>query len=341
MKCDRIDIMSKAEELLIRANELESQGAFWEAGEEYKNALLEFNKSSGCKDEKALCKKKIREMNLNKADDFKAITVQHDLTEEERKHLQQFVNSFADLDVSEALKRIGVMSQFCPPYNQIVYASRRNMPVTFLIANLSSQDEQGNLQQDGNDANSMSYSQNYDIHQRLISNMYLVPIFQKLMEAKLTIETLSDYFKSTNLFSENMLKTFDVGLERFHVHDYVSSMHILAPLFEKTFMDLTGVIGEADTVGVRTQNGSSDQIWTQDKTLGEEFLKDEKVRQIWGENFCEQISFTMFAPLGYKIRHKIAHGYMPANEFNFANSTLLLYFFLVIAARVKRVEKVK
>lgn len=38
---------------------------------------LEINKSSGCKDEKALCKKKIREMNLNKADDFKAITVQH------------------------------------------------------------------------------------------------------------------------------------------------------------------------------------------------------------------------------------------------------------------------
>lgn len=327
--------------LTKRAQELERQGNFWEAGEEYKNALLEFNKGSGFKDEKAMCKKKIREMNLKKADDFKAISVQHDLSEEEKRQLHKFIDSFADVDITEALKRIGVLPQFCPPHKQIVDASRRNMPITFLIANLSSQDGQGNLQRDGNDAHAMSYSQNYDIHQSLISNMYLVPIFQKLMETKLTVDTLSDYFKSTTLFSENMLKTFDVGLERFHAHDYVSSMHILAPLFEKTFMDLTGVIGEADTVGARTQDGSSDQIWTQDKTLGEEFLKDEKVRQIWGENFCEQISFTMFSPLGYKIRHKIAHGYMPANEFNFANNTLLLYFFLVIAARVKRVERTK
>lgn len=117
-------------------------------------------------------------------------------------------------------------------------------------------------------------------------------------------------------------------LQRSHVHDYVSSMHILAPLFEKTFNPTDGVIGEADTVGARIQNGSSDQIWTQDKTLGEEFLKDEKVRQIWGENFCEQISFTMFAPLGYKIRHKIASLVISANEFNFRDSTSCLIFSL-------------
>jgi len=332
-------MMLDAKKLLTRAGELESRSSFWEAGEEYKNALLAFNKESGFKDEKSLCKKKIREMNLKKADDFKDIRVQHDLSEEEKRQLHQFIDSFADIEITEALKRIGVLPQFCPPHKQIVDASRRNMPVTFLIASLSSQDGQGNLQRGGNDAHAMSYSQNYNIHQSLISNMYLVPIFQKLMETKLTVDTLSDYFKSTTLFSENILKTFDVGLERFHARDYVSSMHILAPLFETTFIGLTGVISEADTVRARTQDGSSDQIWTQDKTLGEEFLKDKKIRKIWGENFCEQISFTMFAPLGYKIRHKIAHGYMPFNEFNFANNTLLLYFFLVIAARVKRVEK--
>lgn len=327
-----------ANSLIKHAQELEEQGNFWEAGEEYKNALLEFNKGAGFKDEKALCKKNIREMNLKKASDFKAVSVQHNLTEEEKKRLQEFIDTFIDIDVAEALKRIGVLPQFCPSHSQLVDASKRNMPVTFLIASLSSQDEQGNFQRDGHDAYAMSYAQNYDIHQNLIARMYLVPILQKLMETKLTFETLSDYFKSTRLFSENMLKTFDVGLERFHAHDYVSSMHILAPLFEKTFMDLTDTIGGADIVGARTQTGASDQVWTQDRTLGEEFLKDQKVREIWGENFCEQVLFTMFAPLGYKIRHKIAHGYMPANEFNFANNTLLLYFFLVIAARVKRTE---
>lgn len=329
-----------ANSLMKRAKELEEQGAFWEAGEEYKNALLEFNKSTGFKDEKTLCKKKIREMNLKKADDFKEISVQHDFTEDEVIRLNEFVNSFIDIDIKESLKRIGRQSEFCPQYKHLLDVSKRNMPISFLIANLSTQDAQGNFQRDGHDGHSASYAQNYDIHQNLISNMYLTPIFQKLMKANLTVETLSDYFRSTRLFSDNLLKTLDVGLERFHAHDYVSSMHILAPLFEKIFMDLTDQIGGADTVGARTQTGSSDQVWTQDKTLGEEFLKDEKVRKIWGENFCEQISFTMFAPLGYKLRHKIAHGYMPVNQFNFANNALLLYFFLVVAARVERKEKV-
>jgi len=334
---DKIEYMSEISNSLIRrAKELEDQGNFWEAGEEYKNALLEFNKEGSNKDEKALCKKKIREMNLRKANDFKQISVQHDLSAEEITRLNEYISSFIDVDVKESLKRIGRQSQFCPQYTQIVEASKRNMPISFMIANLSSQDEQGNFQRDGHDGYAASYTQNYGIHQSLISNMYLVPIFQKLIETKLSFETLSDYFKSTKLFSDNMLKILDVGLERFNSHDYVSSMHILAPLFEKTFIDMTDAIGGADIVGARTQTGSPDQVWTQERTLGEDFLKNEKVREIWGESFCEQILFTMFAPLGYKLRHKIAHGYMTASEFNFANNTLILYFFLVIAARVTK-----
>ena len=57
------------------------------------------------------------------------------------------------------------------------------------------------------------------------------------------------------------------------------------------------------------------------------------------EDFREQIIFTMFGSLGHKLRHKIAHGYTDFGEFNFSNNALLLYFFLVIAARVKKTSK--
>lgn len=331
---------SEANKILEHAQQLEQAGSFWESGEEYKNALLEFNKHSGFKDEKALCKKKIREMNLKRSEDFQEVAVQHQFSEDEIKQLQQFIDYCVGTDtLSDALKRIGIHPNFYPKYSEVFESSKRNIPVTFLIASLSSQDSQGNLERGGHDGVAMAFAQNYGIQQSFITSLYLKPTLQKLMDTKMNFEDLSSYFKSTSLFTENMLKTFDVGLERFTAHDYVSSMHILAPLFEKTFMDLTEAIGGADTVGASPQSGSSDQVWTQDRTLGENFLKNDKVREIWGEDFCEQIIFTMFGSLGHKLRHKIAHGYTAFGEFNFSNNALLLYFFLVIAARVGRSEK--
>ncbi len=275
---------SEANKLLEQAKQLEQSGSFWESGEEYKNALLEFNKQSGFKDEKALCKKKIREMNLKRSEDFQEVAVQHQFSEDEIKQLEQFIDYCVGTDtLSDALKRIGIHPNFYPKYSEVFESSQHNIPITFLIATLSSQDPQGNLERDGHDGAAMNFAQRYGIQQSFITSLYLKPTLQKLMDTKMNFEDLSSYFKSTKLFTENMLKTFDVGLERFTAHDYVSSMHILAPLFEKTFMDLTEAIGGADTVGASAQTESSDQVWTQDRTLGENFLKDDKVREIWPE----------------------------------------------------------
>lgn len=335
--------MNETPDSLIRhAQELEEQGNFWEAGEEYKNALLSFNKLSGFKDEKALCKRKIREMNVKRTDDFKEVAVNHQFSPEEIERIEALINVFTQKDnLHDALKLLGSDLNFHPKYQRLLVNAQKNMPISFMIASLSSQDQQGNLQRDGHDASAMSYAQNYEIEQMLITSLYIKPIIRRLMDTKMNFDNLSEYFKSTTLFTENMLNTFDVGLERFMAHDYVSSMHILAPIFEKTFMDLTEAIGGADTVAARSQTGAPDQLWTQDRTLGEDFLKNDKVREIWGEDFCEQINFVMFAPLGYKLRHKIAHGNTAFGEFNFSNNVTILYFFLDIAARVKRTEKVK
>jgi len=268
--------MEDVETLLEKAQDFETRELFWEAGEEYKNALLEFNKSSGFKDEKGLCKRKIREMNVKKASDFKEVVAKHQFTEEQTKQLRELVYWFVNQEtVSKSLRLIGSDLHFHPSYQRVKNKSQSEMPLTFMIASLSSQDSEGNLQRDGHDGVSMSYSMFYDIDQTQIISLHLIPIMQKLIEAKMDYENLSDYFESSKLFSENMLKIFNVGLERFLSHDYVSSIQILTPLFEKTFMDITEAIGGADTVASRIQKGSQDQVWTQDKVLGEDFLKDD------------------------------------------------------------------
>ena len=324
--------------LLQTAKKYEEESQFWEASEEYKNALLEFDKESGFKTEKTLCKKKIREMNKEKSGDFVETSASHTFTSEESKILDNLINSFVDCEkLEECLYKIGKEFHFQPNYKKIKEDSEHNMPVSFMIASLSSQDDQGNLSQDGHDPAAMSFSMNYAQEQGGIVQMYLRHIFARLMDNGMKHENLADYFESKNIFSKDTSSILRVGIERFFAEDYVSALHILVPRFEGVFLDLTEAVGEVDVVASRKQYGSSDQVWTQDRTLGENFLKKEEVRAVWGEDFCEQIIFTFFSPLGSKLRHKIAHGYSQSKELNFANCVLVLYFFLVLASMVKRV----
>lgn len=321
--------------LIKKAQELEAQGNFWEAGEEYKDALLELNRFSDFKDEKALCKKKIREMNIKRADDFVESSASYTFSQDEAKILDDLVNSYVNCEeLADCLYKIGIESHFRPDYKKIELSSRNeNMPLFFILANLSSQDDQGNLSQDGHDPIAMSFAMNYSSDHSGIMQIYLRNIFARLMKTKMTAENLANYFESKKVFSDDTLAILRIGIERYFAEDYVSSLHILVSRFEGAFLELTESISEVDIVASRKQSGSADQVWTQDKTLGEPFLKDEDVRKVWGEDFCEQVLFTMFSPLGYKIRHKVAHGYIGAKDLNFANCTLLLYFFLVMATK--------
>lgn len=331
----------KGLEILQTAKDLEKQSQYWEAGEEYKNALVEFDKESGFKTEKALCKRKIREMNLKRADDFIETSASHTFSSEEAKVLDNLINSFVNCDkLEDCLHKIGIEPNFNPDYQKIAKRSKNeNMPLFFTLASLSSQDDKGNLSQDGHDAEAMSFAMDYSGEHSGIVQIYLRHIFARLMECKMTAEQLANYLESKKIFSEDTSKIIRAGIERFFAEDYVSALHILVPRFEGAFLDLTELISDVDIVASRKQNGSSDQVWTQDRTLGEHFLKDEDVRKVWGEDFCEQLIFTFFSSLGKKLRHKIAHGYSETKELNFGNCVLVLYFFLVIAARANDKQK--
>jgi len=333
-------MQNNAQQTLNEAKENEKQSLFWEAAQKYQEALLEFNKISGNETEKSLCKKKIREMNVEKAKGFIKSSVTSEFTKEQQDEIEKQINSIADIkDISELLDKIGGNPYFCPSFQEITQKSK-NLPIHLIIADVSIQDENGDLVKDGNNPTSIYFHQNYSLSQDCIVLIYLLPIFNKIMDEKLNIQNLSDYFRSKSIFSEDFSKILDVAIERFFNGDYISTLHILVPKFEKVFLDLTRALeNNTDTITSRTQKGEKDKIWTQDKTLGEDFLKNEDVRKIWGEDFCEQIFFVFLSQLGSKLRHKIAHGYSKLDELNFQNSVLVFYFFLVLAARVKKANK--
>jgi hypothetical protein len=327
--------------LLNEAKNNEQKSLFWEAAQKYQEALLEFNKTSGNEREKGICKNKIREMNVKKSKEFIKSSFTSRFTVEEQSEIEKHINSIANINnVGELLDKIGKNPNFCPSFQEVKQRTVKTMPISFQIANITVQDENGDQIKDGNNPSVVWFYQNYSFSQNFILLIYLLSIFNKIMDEKLNIRNLSEYFKSKGIFREDFLKILDVAIERFFNGDYVSTLHILVPKFEKVFLDLTQAIGKnTNTIASRMQKGEKDKIWTQDKTLGEDFLKNEDVRKIWGEDFCEQIIFVFFLQLGYKLRHKVAHGYSKFDELNFQNSILVLYFYLVLAARIKKSEK--
>lgn len=299
---------TKAIILLNEAIEKEKKFLFWEAAQKYQEALLEFNKISGNENEKGLCKKKIREMNVEKSKEFVKSSFKSQFTKEERNEIEKLINSITDINnVSELLDKIGKIPNFCPFFREVKQRAEKTVPVTFQICSVAIQDENGDQIKDGNNSNIVWFYQTYSFSQDFIVYIYLLPIFKKIIDEKINIQNLSDYFKSKGIFRKDFLKIIEVAIERFFNGDYISALHILIPKFEKVFLDLTQAIEKnTDTIASRMQKGEKDKFWTQDKILSEDFLKNENVKKIWGEDFCEQIIFVFFSQLGYKLRHKIA-----------------------------------
>lgn len=155
-------------------------------------------------------------------------------------------------------------------------------------------------------------------------------IFYTLIKnKKLTTNELSEYFSHSGLFEPNQLKIVNVGLEKYFKEDYVSAHHILVPQFEFFLLHFARRLG-ISTVVLDTKL----DVATRTLTLSETHLDSEEFQKVFGENFCRQVKFVLFEPLGYKIRHKVAHGEISFEECNFQTVTLILYLYLFLLGRI-------
>jgi len=322
---------------LNKAIESENKEDFFSASHFYKDALsyaIKIGDSGNIK----LCKNKIVEMNkesIASGKDFKELSFTHELSEEKQKIYDDFLKNFFDKnDLKSILDSIGKHPYFFPKVKKVQETTNKTMPVSYQVASLSAISDNGHALRGGSDGDYAWFMKMYDISQQTIIHLYIGKIFYELIENKpnnicLDFEKLSDYFSESEIFKENNLKIIIVGLEKYFKKDYISALHILIPRFESAFLDISAKLG-IDIVALEQRCGIS----TRTKTLSETHLDSEEFKKIWGEDLCRQLKFVLFEQMGYKLRHKIAHGEILHSECNFQNTTLILYFYIVLISRV-------
>ena len=324
-------------ELIQEAKDFEKRSLHWEASEKYRDALLDLNKTKGMDKEKALCKRKIREMNILKAEMFTKAPFQLELSDRERREIDLFMLFLEEKNIDDALEAIGKSQIFHPAYDLIVDEAEQHLPISFQITSLDTQDEQGNFVRGGHDPSLVFLNQIYRMDQIKKSYLLLEPTIASFMQERdLSHEDLFGYFSSRDIFSKDTLATISAGCQRFFATDYISALCVLVPIFEGAFFEaMTQASGGHVFIKSQNQKGSEGKVWTQDKALGEDLIRSQEVKDVLGEDFCEHVAFAYFSPLGIKLRHKIAHGEMQTEEYAIQNATLALYFLIALASRAK------
>ncbi|MDO8657581.1 MAG: DUF4209 domain-containing protein [Candidatus Levybacteria bacterium] len=321
---------------LKEAEDAEETENFFAAAFFYRNTLESAIKLQNSKLIK-LCKGKIVEMNkrsIASGKDFNEVESRHTLSEENQEALKKIINSILGLnDIKLVLNIIGEHPYFFPKVTEVESQAKKTIPVTYQIATLSTISDQGHNIRGGSDGSYSWFMKMYKLNQELIMDMYLDKIFYMLInnktkKSKLGLKELENYLSSSGIIEPNQLKIISVGLQRYFEKDYVSALHILVPQFEGVFLGLAQKCG----IDIITLDQKMD-IATRTKTLSEYHLDSEEFKNVFGEDFCKQIKFILFEPLGYKLRHKIAHGEIKPEECNFRNTNLTIYLYLVLLSR--------
>lgn len=325
----KIDLTS----LIKQARQAEESGNFFNASVFYKETLELAIKA---KDSKLIkvCKSKIVEMNKKSIDsgkDFKEVEVSVEFSENDQKGIKENIEKIIGLDnINTILEAIGCIPWFCPDIKEIERQSLSSTPIFYQFAKLSTISDAGHNLRGGSDPKYSWFMDTYGRTQKFIMDIYLNRIFYMLIKnKKLTFKEMAEYFANSKLLNPNQLKIVTIGLARYFEKDYVSALHILVPQFESFLLETATRLGinivVLDTkldVAIRTM------------TLSEKHLDSEDFKKIFGENFCRQVKFILFEPLGYKLRHKVAHGEISFNECNFQNVNLIIYLYLVLLGKV-------
>jgi len=325
-----------------QARRAEESGNFFNAATFYKETLeiaIKANDSRFIK----LCKRKVVEMNKKSIDsgkDFKEVEVSVDMSEEDQKGIKENIEKIIGLEnINAILEAVGCIPWFCPDIQEIEKQAVSSTPIFYQFANLQTVNDAGHSLRGGSDPKYSWFMDSYNRTQKFIMEIYLNRIFYMLIkDKKLTTNELSEYFSHSGLFEPNQLKIVNVGLKKYFEEDYVSALHILVPQFEFFLLHCARRLG-ISTVVLDTKL----DVATRTLTLSENHLNSEEFKRVFGENFCKQVKFVLFEPLGYKIRHKVAHGEISFEECNFQTVTLILYLYLFLLGRigVKDAEKSK
>lgn len=331
---NKTDLNKKIEE----AKSAENSESFFSAAIIYKEALGMAKKNEDSISIK-ICKTKVVEMNkksIESGKDFQEHEFVHNLTQDQTNSLKKFIVGILEIDdKNRVLKIIGQHPDFMPKVKSVTALAKKTIPITYQFATLTTISDEGHDLRGGSVAEYSWFIQMYDLSLKQIMTLCLNRLMYMLINGNpygktMKIEEVLDYFSKSELFAPNQSEIISLGIKKYYEEDYVSALHILVPQFESFLLKVANHLG-IDIVALDT----SVDISTRTKTLSERDFDSEDFIKIFGEDLCRQIKFVLFEPMGYRLRHKIAHGDITLKECNFQNTTLILYLYLTILGRVK------
>ncbi|MFA5916969.1 MAG: hypothetical protein WC850_01890 [Candidatus Gracilibacteria bacterium] len=291
--------------------------------------LLKDNNEKGIYKEKINSyKRKFRGINKKSLDNFKDISFNTDVSNDE---IEKFFNFFInENDFNKLLLKI--TNHFIVKNDEVIKQSNEQSPVFLHLCSLDVYDDEGNILRGGFDSEKFYYYHTYHLFQGL-SDLNLSLIFEKLISTDIiNFNKLINYFKDKiNIFpTYQSYYKFSHGLKKFFEGDFISSIHILVPLLEEVIIHISSMMN-IDII--KLNNGK--KISTNTKTLSSEIINNEVFMNKWGKDFSIQLDNVFFNEMGYKIRHLVAHGEIGYFECDFRKNILIIYFFISISNRVK------
>ncbi len=262
--------------------------------------------------------------------DYQTIEVQQKIPQEE---IDKFISTVITNDpLNIILKNVGVHPYLRPRIDDIEKQAKQSMPVSFHIVDLTTFSKDGHVIENGDDPVASWTAKMYEISQSMIGGLYLSRIFSELKSKKgLTADTLYKYLEEKHTFPKDSLPIIKIGLERYFSNDFVSSIHILIPQFENVLLQISEKLG-FDIIALNRSAKAS----TSTRVMSEILLSDEKFQKSWGRDFCEQVKYVLLSPLGFKLRHKVAHGEITLEECNQMTNELIIHLMLILAGRIER-----
>lgn len=326
-----IEKRQKAEGEYKKAEELEGRNQFFAASFYYKNSLKTY-RDLGDSENQKICKKKLAEANRKAIGEFQKFELKQEIPKEKLEKEMEELRELMDGDLGVILDRIGRCTSFTPKIKNVEKTANDIMPISVFITTTVTLDNKGNIIK-GSDDGKYAWKMNiYEISQGLITGLYLRTLMDGLISSgKLNAKDLISEFEKKKIIPESDLKIIKRGVEAYFEKDYIASLHILIPKLESLFLNLSEKLG-IDVISLN----SGKEISTQTKTLSEVHLDSSIFKNVWGEDLCEQLNFVLFRPLGYKLRHKVAHGEITFEECNHSSAMLIIYFYMVLVTRIKR-----
>lgn len=286
---------------------------------------------SGNKEIMASYKKKMRTINKKASAEFQQVKSTVQVSEQEMEKYISFFLESSDVDI--IIKKLA--DSFLIKAKEVKKESSNNSPVFLQICWISSIDTKGNVVKWSTDNNEYRYKRNYQLRQWIKRNLLSIMMNRLFKENMLDKYKIEQYFAYKYIFpSCSSFNKFKVALERYFAGDFVSCLHILIPLFEEIIINVCDMLG-IDIIALNQPKKWNKEVSTQDRVLGSNIILSPEFKKHRGEDIPEQIDFIMFNPLGFRLRHKVAHWEILFWECNFENCNLILFLFFTLWARLQ------